>query len=166
MADALVEVWATSDGSFPLPTTVVHTDASALADNGHGVSEVESGPVISGEMARMLSCDSDVEMVFEENGRPIGIGRQSRKVPGWLRRQVVGRDHHCRFPGCGKTTFIQVHHRRPWSEGGATHLDNLVVRCWWHHIFIHEKRWHITRDSGGRFVFRKPDSTPYPPRPR
>lgn len=33
-------------------------------------------------------------------------------------------------------------------------------------IFIHEKGWHITRDSGGRFALSMPDWTPYPPRPR
>lgn len=166
MANALVEVCATSEGEIPIPTTVVHTEAGALFDTDElGVSELQSGPVISVEMARMLSCDCDVELVFENDGTPVGIGRKSRKIPGWLRRQVIARDHHCRFPGCGRTAFIQIHHRQPWSEGGATDLDNLVLLCWWHHIFIHEKGWHITRDPGGRFVFRKPDWTPYPPRP-
>ena len=166
MANALVEVCATSDGQMPVPTTVVHTEAIALLDpEGPGVSELQSGPVISNEMARMLSCDCDVELVFEEDAKPVGIGRKSRKVPGWLRRQVLARDHHCRFPGCGRTAFLQIHHRQPWSEGGSTDLDNLVLLCWWHHIFIHEKGWHITRSTRGRHVFRRPDWTPFPPRP-
>lgn len=166
MADALVEVCATSHGQMTPPTVVVHTEAIALLDrDGSGVSEIESGPVISIEMARMLSCDCAVELVFEDDGTPVGIGRKSRRIPGWLRRQVAARDHHCRFPGCGRTAFLHIHHLHAWSEGGATDLDNLVLLCWWHHIFIHEKGWHITRDTRRQHVFRRPDWTSYPPRP-
>lgn len=51
MANALVEVCATADGEMSDPTTMVHTDASALLGrDGYGVSELQSGPVISNEM--------------------------------------------------------------------------------------------------------------------
>jgi hypothetical protein len=113
----------------------------------------------------MLACDSALEMALERDGRPFGVGRKSRTTPGWLRRQVEHRDHHCRFPGCGRTAFLQVHHRIPWALGGPTDFDDLVLLCWWHHIFIHEKGWHITKAMEGGFVFRKPDWTPYPTRP-
>lgn len=166
MADSLFEVCATADGEANTPTTVVHVDLDALIDPaGSGVSELSVGPVISNETARMLGCDSAVEVAIESDGNPIGIGRKSRKIPGWLRRQVEYRDHHCQFPGCGRTVFLQVHHLEHWANGGSTDFDSLVLLCWWHHIFIHEKGWHISRAGDGRFVFRKPDWTPYPPRP-
>lgn len=167
MADSLVELCATdSDGETPIPTLVVNTEASALENpDGLALAEISRGPVISNELARMLGCDSEVEPVITLDGRPIGIGRKSRKIPGWLRRQVTARDHHCQAPGCGRTVFLQIHHRQAWSDGGGTDLENLVLLCWWHHIFIHEKGWHITRGPDGRFVFRKPDWTPYPPPP-
>lgn len=167
MADSLVELCATdSDAKTPIPTLVVNTEASALENPfGQGVTEISCGPVISNELARMLGCDSHVEPVITLDGRPMGIGRKSRKIPGWLRRQVIARDHHCQAPGCGRTAFLQIHHRQAWAEGGATDLDNLVLMCWWHHIFIHENGWHITRDPDGHFVFRKPDWSPYPRRP-
>jgi hypothetical protein len=167
MANALVETCATdSKGNAPVPTLVVHTDVTALHGAERvGISEISTGPVISNEVARMLGCDSALEMAIERDGRQIGVGRKTRSIPGWLRRQVEHRDHHCRFPGCGRTIFLQVHHLIPWAVGGNTDLDNLVLLCWWHHIFIHEKRWPITRDIDGRFTFRKPDWAPYPPRP-
>lgn len=167
LADALIEACATdSQGNAPLPTLVVHTDFSALTSpDTDAVSEISTGPVISNELARMLGCDSALEMAIERDGRPLGVGRKTRSVPGWLRRQVEHRDHHCRFPGCGRTVFLQVHHRIPWALGGNTDLDDLVLLCWWHHIFVHEKGWHITKGSARGFVFRKPDWTPYPPRP-
>lgn len=166
LADSLIETSATSGGEASVPTMVVHSDIDALTEpSGLGVSEIARGPVIANEMARMLACDSNVEVAIESGGKPIGIGRKSRKVPGWLRRQVEARDHHCQAPGCGRTVFLQVHHIQHWADGGPTDLDGLVFLCWWHHIFIHEKGWHITRGPDGRFVFRKPDWTPYPPRP-
>lgn len=167
MAGSLVETCATDDdGNAPVPTLVVHTDFSVLTgDNSTGVSEISTGPVISNELARMLGCDSALEMAIERDGSPIGVGGKTRSIPGWLRRQVQHRDHHCRFPGCGRTVFLQIHHLIPWALGGKTDLDDLLLLCWWHHIFIHEEDWHITKDGEGGFIFRKPDWTPYPPRP-
>lgn len=168
MADSLIETCATSsDGQTPVPTMVIHSELDALTEPGsQGVSEISGGPVIANELARVLGCDSAVETAIESDGTPIGIGRKSRKVPGWLRRLVEARDHHCRAPGCGRTVFLQVHHIEHWVGGeGPTDLNNLILLCWWHHLFIHENGWHITRDPDGAFVFRRPDWTPYPPRP-
>jgi hypothetical protein len=145
---------------------VLHADLDAIIDpTGPGVSEIEEGPVISNDVARALGCDSAIEMALESNGKPIGIGRKSRKIPGWLRRQVMHRDHHCQAPGCGRTVFLQFHHIDHWGDLGETEYESLIVLCWWHHIFIHENGWHITRGPDGRFAFRRPDWTPYPPRP-
>lgn len=166
MADSLIETCATSSDQSRVPIAVVHAELEALTEpGGTGVSELAGGPVIANEMARMLACDCDVETVIEKGRQPIGIGRKSRKIPGWLRRQVIARDHHCRAPGCGRTVFLQIHHIQSWADLGETELENLILLCWWHHIFIHENGWHITRDPGGRFVFRKPDWTPYLRRP-
>jgi hypothetical protein len=166
MADSLIETCATSGGQSRGPIAVVHADLAALTEpGGPGVSELAGGPVVANEIARLLACDCEVETVVEKGRQPIGIGRKSRKVPGWLRRQVIARDHHCRAPGCGRTIFLHIHHIQSWVDLGETELENLILLCWWHHIFIHEKGWHITRDPDGRFVFRKPDWTPYPPRP-
>jgi len=166
MADGLVEVCATdTEGNAPVPVLTVHTDLDSLTTKNSGVAEFGSGPVVANETAHMLACDAEVETALEHQGQPVGVGRKTRQIPGWLRRQVDYRDHHCRFPGCDRTSFTQIHHIQPWSHGGPTDLDNLILLCWWHHIFIHEKGWHITRNPNQHFVFRKPDWTPHPPRP-
>ncbi|MCZ6739624.1 MAG: HNH endonuclease, partial [Actinobacteria bacterium] len=94
-------------------------------------------------------------------------GRNSRTVPGWLRRLVTHRDGgHCQWVGCSHTRWIQVHHIQHWSHGGATDLDNLILLCGFHHRFVHENGWHITTNENNQFQFRKSDRTLYPkPKP-
>lgn len=167
MADALIETCATDrEGRGQVPTMVIHADLSVFEGVTQiDVAELARGPVVSPVLADLLACDASLEAVVTQGDTPVGIGRKSRRIPGWLRRQVEYRDHHCQAPGCGRTAFLQIHHLLPWALGGTTDLDNLVLLCWWHHMFIHEKGWHITRDPNGRFVFRRPNWAPYPPRP-
>ncbi|HIE21270.1 MAG TPA: HNH endonuclease [Acidimicrobiia bacterium] len=162
MADGLVELCATSTGAGAPAQLTIHADLNALTDSG-GVAEVQGGPVIANETARRLACDAVVEVAVRDGDTVLGVGRNTRLVPGWLRRQLVYRDHHCQFPGCDRTQWLQAHHRQHWSEGGLTDLDNLVLLCAYHHWFVHEYGWHITGDPNGKLVFRRPDWTPYPP---
>ena len=168
MADGLVEACATSgDETTPPPQLTVHADLEALLESAStGVAELGTGPVMANETARRLACDAVVEVaVHNQDNIVVGIGRNSRIIPGWLRRLVEHRDHHCRFPGCDRTKWLQVHHQQHWADGGPTDLDNLILLCWFHHRVFHEHRWHITGNPNHRIVFRKPDWTPYPPAP-
>ncbi len=166
MADGLVEVCATTGDQTTVspPQIVVHADLDALTTFDSGVTELGSGALIPNETARRLSCDCVVETVITDGSQIIGVGRNSRTVPGWLRRLVIHRDGgSCRFHGCGNKNWLQVHHIVHWSKGGTTDLDNLILLCGFHHRFVHEKGWSITTNSTGGFEFRKPDRTLYPP---
>ncbi|MCZ6568472.1 MAG: DUF222 domain-containing protein [Actinobacteria bacterium] len=165
MADGLVEVCATSgDLSTPPPQLTVHVDLEALVDDASsGVAEISRGPVIANQTARRLACDAVVEVVIHRDNIIVGVGRNSRTVPGWLRRLVEARDHHCRWVGCDRTRWVQAHHIQHWADGGATDLDNLILLCGFHHRFLHEHGWHITGNPHDQVVFRRPDWTPYPP---
>ena len=105
------------------------------------------------------------QVVVEEAADRVPVNPET--VPGWLRRLVVHRDGgRCRYPGCGHTRWLQVHHIQHWAQGGTTNLDNLILLCSFHHRFVHEHHWRITGDPNHRVVFRKPDRTPYPgPKP-
>jgi HNH endonuclease/Domain of unknown function (DUF222) len=167
MADGLVEVCATTGDTTSSPPQVsayVDLDALLSEDNEPGVHELGSGALIPNETARRLSCDCVLETVVSDGQIIVGVGRNSRTVPGWLRRLVHHRDGgHCRFPGCKNTRWLQVHHIQHWSQGGKTDLDNLVLLCGFHHRFVHENGWHISTGPDGGFQFRKPDRTLYPP---
>ena len=166
MADGLIEVCATTGDqtSVSPPQVTVHADLEALITNDGGVTELGSGGLVPNETARRLACDCVVETVITDGHQTIGVGRNSRTVPGWLRRLVHHRDGGtCVFSGCDNSNWLQVHHIVHWSQGGPTDLDNLILLCGFHHRYLHEHGWHITTNKNNQFVFCKPDWTPYPP---
>ncbi len=166
MADGLVEVCATTgdQATTTPPQVTVHADLEALTTIDSGVTALGSGALIPNETARRLSCDCVVETVITDGSQVVGVGRNRRSVPGWLRRLVHHRDGgSCRFDGCDNTNWLQVHHIVHWSKGGTTDLDNLILLCGFQHRFVHEEGWYITTNKDNQFVFRKPDWTPYPP---
>ncbi len=161
-ADALVELASSGGGdAAPQDALVVHTSDEVLARrasrSGPWLAETASGRRLHPETIRRIACDARVEWLPLEDGRPLGIGRQGRLVPGWLERVLRHRDGGaCRFPGCERTTFLKSHHLKHWADGGATDLDNLVTLCGTHHRLIHEGGWRIGGDAGGELRFHDP----------
>jgi len=164
-ADALVELAGTSGDpstTNPQAAVTVFIDAETLIADIGGISELDNTAPLSNRTVQRLACDAIFEPVLREEGKVVGVGRRTRKISGWLRRQVVHRDGgRCQWSGCGNTGWLQIHHIIPWAQGGPTDLDNLILLCGFHHRFLHEHEWHITGPPGG-WVFRRPDWTPYP----
>jgi HNH endonuclease/Domain of unknown function (DUF222) len=152
-----------------VPTLVVHAGAEVLAspEQGHGpwLAETETGHRLAPDTVRRLACDSRIEWVLESGGRPVGIGRRGRAIPGQIARILRHRDEGCRFPGCGRRLWLKAHHLVHWANGGATTLDNLVLLCHAHHRLIHEGGWSTSghpahdlrfHDPGGRALRTHP----------
>ena len=160
MADALVEL-VTESGGEPAPTTlVVHAEASVLTNEASrgALCEAEDGTRIPTEAVRRLACDARIEWSLERNGRPVGIGRRGRTVPGAMGRALRFRDRGCVFPGCGRIRWLKAHHIVHWAHGGTTDLDNLVLVCHAHHRMVHEGGWSIRGrpGAGGELRFLNP----------
>ncbi|HEX6145808.1 MAG TPA: hypothetical protein VF083_03455, partial [Acidimicrobiia bacterium] len=68
----------------------VFADLEALTEDAStsAVAELMAGPPIAYETARRLSCDGIVECSVSDHTRVLGVGRRSRMIPGWLRRQL------------------------------------------------------------------------------
>jgi hypothetical protein len=92
---------------------------------------------------------------------PLDVGTATDTVPPHLRRAIIRRDKHCRFPGCQiRTAACHVHHLIPLSEGGPTKLDNCLLACGFHHLIaIHRWGWRLTLDADGSTTAVSPDGT-------
>jgi hypothetical protein len=88
--------------------------------------------------------------------------RATQTIPPALRRQVLRRDGgRCRVPGCRHATFVDVHHLRPRSEGGANTIENLVTLCGAHHRASHAGKLSSEGTPSEGLTFRHADGTPY-----
>ncbi len=165
MVDALVELVTGSAGTEPARAImVVHADVNALEgkepSKGPWLAETETGARLSPDAIRRLACDADVEVLLKSAGRPVGIGRRSRTVPGYILRALRHRDMGCRFPGCGRKMWVYAHHLVHWADGGPTDLENLVLLCHAHHRLIHEGGWRTSGHPAGDLRFHDPGGTP------
>ncbi|MGO4596121.1 DUF222 domain-containing protein [Terrabacter sp. 2RAF25] len=93
-----------------------------------------------------LTCDGTLTPVWESGGHPVNVGRAHRVVPHRTRVLVLDRDRGCRFPGCGTTRHLEVHHLTHWRDGGPTDLANLLGLCPFHHDGHHRGEFTITGD--------------------
>jgi Domain of unknown function (DUF222)/HNH endonuclease len=90
---------------------------------------------------------------------PLDTGAATETIPAHLRRLVITRDRHCRFPGCEQPpAACQPHHIRPRSQGGSTSLTNLLLLCVFHHLIaVHRWGWGIILHPDGTVTATSPD---------
>ena len=167
LADALVEMASNAlanQSDSDLATVVIHADADKLLSDD-AVGESEFGPDVPMEAIRRFLCDGRVQLAMRDDDGVVGIGRVRRTIPPWLRRLVRARDGGCRFPGCRRTYWTQIHHIIHWAHGGTTDLHNLITLCGHHHRMLHEDGWYITGDPDGEVVFHLPTGKAFEWRP-
>jgi hypothetical protein len=127
--------------------------------SGTAVGTLMGGQVIGPNTIEEILCAGTIEAIaVTDEGKPINVGRQSAKIPGRLRRFVIGRDGGCCAEGCTSRYRLQVHHRIHWSDGGETNAENLVTLCWFHHhVVIHQRGYTIAPLSPPhRLRFKRP----------
>ena len=119
------------------------------------------GPVPGGAIRR-LACDASVmRVVMDGRSEPLDAGRRTKVVPPAMRRAVIVRDRHCRFPDCDRPhTWCDAHHIVHWADGGLTATSNLMLLCRPHHRLIHRPGGFSLELLDGRAVFKRPDGSP------
>jgi Domain of unknown function (DUF222)/HNH endonuclease len=92
---------------------------------------------------------------------PLDAGATVEIVPAYLRRLLVKRDKHCRFPGCHQPAqACHPHHIIPRSQGGPTSLTNLLLLCSFHHLIaVHRWGWGIALMPDGTVSATSPDGS-------
>jgi hypothetical protein len=90
---------------------------------------------------------------------PLDTGKATDTIPAHLRRLVILRDRHCRWPGCYQPPArCHPHHIRPRHKGGKTSLVNLALLCAFHHlVLIHREGWQIVLNPDGTVTVTSPD---------
>jgi hypothetical protein len=112
------------------------------------------GPVIA-DIARQVAAEqTNTEWRYtvtdEDTGRNL-TGTTRRRPTTAQRRAVESRDPTCVFPGCRMPAReCDLDHRTAWSEGGATHHDQLEPLCRRDHRIRHSG-WKITRQPDGTY---------------
>lgn len=146
-ADALADLARTylDSGEAPgheKPHVLVLTDLHALKGSGGGVHETANGQVLTPEQVRQTACDATISrVVFGSGSEPVDVGRATRVVPAAMRRAIIARDRHCRFPGCDRPSqWCDAHHVVHWADGGPTALWNLKLLCRFHHTLEHRSQ--------------------------
>jgi hypothetical protein len=151
---------ARPDAAGERPHVAVVVDLRALQGQAGHRAELEHVGAVHPEMVRRLACDASVSRIITRgDSEPLDVGRRTPVVPGPMRRAVIVRDRHCRFPGCDRPPpWCDAHHVAHWANGGATALANLVLLCRRHHRLVHEGGFRLEM-SEGRPQFTRPDGT-------
>lgn len=166
-ADALVAVCESTlagglrDASAqPRSSVVVHVDHQVLGDVGApGCAHAPGIGALSAHTVQRLACDASVSTLeFRPDGAVVPEGK-SRQIPTRLRRAVLTRDGSCRWPGCTRHRYVDVHHVVFVSQGGRTVLSNLATLCRAHHRMVHEGGYRLTMDAAARVRVVSPDGT-------
>ena len=121
--------------------------------------ELEHTGALDHETVRRLACDATLtRIVLGAPSEPLDVGRKTPVVSSAIRRAVIMRDRHCRFPGCDRPqSWCDAHHVRHWADGGETSLANLVLLCRRHHTLVHGG--FSLAMVNGRPVFRRADGS-------
>ena len=92
---------------------------------------------------------------------PLDVG-VSRDIPAAIRRAVILRDQHCRFPaGCDQpAAACEVHHLRHQAHGGPASVTGCALFCFYHHqIVIHQQGWTVILNPDGTTTAWNKDKT-------
>ena len=143
-------------GERPHVTLTVGVETfKGLSDSPCEFEHVGPVPV---ETAEMVLCGCSVaRVVLAGRSEPLDVGRRTSVPPPSMRRAVIVRDRHCRFPGCDRPpSWCDAHHVVHWTKGGPTALHNIVLLCRRHHRLIHHGRFRVeTVDA--QLVFYRAD---------
>lgn len=137
-------------GGAPI-TVLVQTTARALEEGRPGrIWGAHGSPTrISAGAVRHAACTGALQYYAQSQGRIVALGNSQRTFTANQRRAITVRDGGCVIPGCTvPARWCEIHHVIPHSEGGATHTDNGVLLCYYHHRHLDVNGWQVRTRNG------------------
>jgi hypothetical protein len=135
---------------------------------GAGYFEDDPATIPAGVVHQQACTVGVVPVTIDRAGRPLDVGREQRLYTPRQRIALAVRDGGCRWTGCDRPpAYCEAHHIDEWEKDhGRTDLDRGILLCRFHHMQLHTRGWHITRDSGEDFALHDPGGRTLPMRPR
>jgi hypothetical protein len=162
-ATALVETMV-SDEAPPARVDVIVDATEAAPTGGEAGVVLDSGPRVGPRALSAILCDSVTRVTGRTaDGRYMDYGRKHRTAPAALKMALLAEaGFTCSADGCNSRHRLQIHHLKPWAEGGGTNQGEMVVLCWFHHqVVVHERGFEIVFHPDRRRVrFRRPKRGP------
>ena len=159
-----VAMGAEKDAVMASPSAVIVIDWATFLAHLNREAFVRFGQMDGGFIGGLdpsdvetLLCDCTISrMILGPNSQPVTVDTETRTYPRWMRRKVVARDRHCRWPGCEiPPGWCETHHVKYWEHGGETSIANGVLLCSRHHHFLHRHPdWPVVWDQFTFRVFR------------
>ncbi len=149
-------------GPIGVPVHVLVTERDLV--NDEGPARIEGQPAaISTKTARRRACANGITpIVLDRLGRTVlDLGRTQRLFTARQRTAIAARDGGCLITNCTRPpSWTEVHHIHEWSRGGPTNVDDGVLLCRFHHLWMHNNGWRIERDHRGYQLVPPPDIDP------
>ncbi|MUM16828.1 HNH endonuclease [Mycobacterium sp. CBMA271] len=121
-----------------LPVTVVVTTTLQELENAAGIAiTAGSTRLPMRDLVRMAAHAHHYLSVFDDDSRPLYLGRSKRIASVDQRIVLHAKDRGCTHPGCTVPGYLcEVHHVDEWAHGGLTDIDNLTFACGPHHRLL------------------------------
>ncbi|HST49103.1 HNH endonuclease signature motif containing protein [Jatrophihabitans sp.] len=133
-----------------VPATVLITLTAEQFETRTGLAATSFGQHLSVDRALRLADQAGIAWVVHDSaGGVLNYGTTRRYASEKQSLALIARDQGCAFPGCtDPPEWTEKHHVIPWSEGGPTDLNNLVLLCDYHHDRIDTGGWQVTMRGG------------------
>ena len=117
------------------PQVTVIVNVEDLARGAHGPGGVTPGGTwFDGATVARLACDAVLTRVLMSGSVVLNVGRATKTIPAYIRRAVIARDRHCRYPECDRpVSWSDVHHVVPLADGGPHSAWSSCLFCKGHH---------------------------------
>lgn len=133
------------------PPAILVTVTKEALDQGSGVGVIDGmdTPVSVETVAQLADTGGSQPVTLDAAGALLSMGSVQRCFTPSQRRAITVRDGGCLIPGCPiPAGWCEVHHVIPYRAGGATHVHNGVLLCWWHHHIIDSGPWRLRMHRG------------------
>jgi len=133
-----------------VPATVLITMTAEQFETRTGLATTSFGQKMSVDQALRIADQASIAWVVHDSlGGVLNYGTTQRCATEKQTLALIARDHGCAFPGCADPPeWTEKHHVIPWSQGGLTDLNNLVLLCDFHHDRIDSHGWRVTMLDG------------------